>query len=239
MNDSAITSQSRVARLPEDLRRGTKTYDLLAAIPLVVWYGLSAIGQFDLLLSQMRKLTLDGPNLTLVLMILSKLAVLLFAVAMIGLLFARRPPSGAARGLFPRVMAILGTYLSFSLLMLPQHNHSPWLLALSAALILGGSAFAVYALLFLGRSISMMAEARRLVTGGPYSFVRHPLYLGEEIAFLGAALQFPSPWTPILLAGQMCCQLYRMRFEEKVLEDSFPEYAAYKTSTWRILPGVY
>jgi protein-S-isoprenylcysteine O-methyltransferase Ste14 len=239
MNDSALTSIGPATGLVGDLRRGSKAYDLMAAVPLVVWYGLSAIGQFEFLLKQVRKLALEGPDLTLVLTILSKLAVVLFAVVIIGLLFARRPPNGTARGVLPRIMAILGTYLSIALLMLPQQLHASWLLAVSAALILGGTAFAAYGLLFLGRSISMMPEARRLVTKGPYSIVRHPLYLGEEIAFFGAALQFLSVWTPFLLAGQVCCQLWRMHFEEKVLEGSFPEYAVYKTSTWRILPGVY
>lgn len=239
MDDSAVQSQSLATRLPEDLRRGTKAYDLLAAVPLLIWYGLSVVGQFGFVLGQIRKLELSGPNLTIELTILSKLAVVLFAVVMIGLLFARRPPSGRSRGAMPRVMAVLGSYLSIALLMLPQRAHSPWVLALSAVLILGGTAFAVYALLFLGPSISVMPEARRMVTSGPYSVVRHPLYLGEQLAFFGAALQFPSVWTPALYVAQLCCQLYRMRFEEQVLSESFEQYPAYKARTFRILPYIY
>jgi protein-S-isoprenylcysteine O-methyltransferase Ste14 len=238
MNDSALASPPSAARLREELRRGTKAYDLLAAIPLVVLYGLSAIAQFEFLFGQVRKLT-AGPDLTLVLTILSKSALVLFAIVVIGLLFARRPPRGTARGMLPRIIAILGTYLGSVLLMVPQREHSPWILALSAAVILGGTAFAVYALLFLGRSLSMMPEARRLVTNGPYSIVRHPLYLGEQIAFLGAALQFPSIWTPVVFTAQLCCQLYRMHFEEKVLKESFEEYRAYSARTFRILPWLY
>jgi protein-S-isoprenylcysteine O-methyltransferase Ste14 len=43
--------------------------------------------------------------------------------------------------------------------------------------------------LSLGRSISILPQARQLVTSGPYAFVRHPLYLGEMTAMLGIAMQ--------------------------------------------------
>jgi protein-S-isoprenylcysteine O-methyltransferase Ste14 len=106
-------------------------------------------------------------------------------------------------------------------------------------LIVAGTSFATYALAFLGRSISVMAEARRLVTGGPYSIIRHPLYLGEEVAAVGVAIQFFSGWALLLLAVHLGCQVYRMRREEGVLEETFPEYRSYMAETYRVIPGVY
>ena len=35
-----------------------------------------------------------------------------------------------------------------------------------------------------------MPEARKLVTGGPYAYARHPLYAVEIITIVGTALQF-------------------------------------------------
>ena len=63
----------------------------------------------------------------------------------------------------------------------------PAVLAGVSASVLG-----VLTLSFLGRSFSVMPEARRLVTTGPYSIVRHPLYLFELLGVVG-----------ILLAGSL------------------------------------
>lgn len=224
---------------PRQLRWGTKAYDLMAAIPLVVWYGLTVIGQSRILHRDILRLDFARPDVPLALAILSKLAALLFAVTVIGLLFARRPPKAASGGVAPRVAAILGTYLSVGLLMLPRPAIPESALALSTGLVFAGMVFGIYALIWLGSSISMMAEARKLVTSGPYSVIRHPLYLAEEIAGFGVLLQFLSPWAVLIAALQFCCQLYRMHCEEAVLERAFPEYGPYKARTARLIPGVY
>jgi len=76
--------------------------------------------------------------------------------------------------------------------------------------ILCGVVFALYAVLELGRSFSVMPEARRLVTNGPYSVIRHPVYLGEAVALAGVTSQYLSPWALLLLALQFIFQLERM-----------------------------
>ena len=70
-------------------------------------------------------------------------------------------------------------------------------------------------------------------------FVRHPLYLAEELAIIGIFMQFASAWTALLLAVQIAFQLRRMHNEEVVLTETFPEYAAYRRRTARLIPGVY
>ena len=109
----------------------------------------------------------------------------------------------------------------------------------STLLVLFGSAAAVYTLLRLGRSFSLMAEARGLVTSGPYRLVRHPLYLAEELAIIGISMQFFSLSTAFVLALQIAFQLRRMRNEEAVLVENFPEYAQYRARTARLIPGIY
>jgi protein-S-isoprenylcysteine O-methyltransferase Ste14 len=127
----------------------------------------------------------------------------------------------------------------YGFLLLPRHELSVTLEMISTALILIGTVGAVFALARLGRSFSVMAETRRLVTSGPYRFVRHPLYLTEEIAVIGVFIQFASAWAILLLALQIGFQLRRMHNEERVLTTNFPEYGVYRQTTARLIPRVY
>jgi protein-S-isoprenylcysteine O-methyltransferase Ste14 len=169
----------------------------------------------------------------------SRLLSLAFGVVLICLLIARRTPIRKNEGLVPRVLAFLGCYAGIGALVMPTNlPHSPWLL-LSMLLISGGTGFAFYSLFWLGRSISIMPESRKLVTEGPYSLVRHPLYFGEQTALVGIGLQAMHIWVLAVLVLQFCCQLYRMRYEEKVLTESFPEYEQYQRETARLIPWLY
>ncbi len=80
----------------------------------------------------------------------------------------------------------------------------------------------------LGKSYSIMPEARRLVTGGPYAVARHPLYAAEIITIIGSAIQFQQPWAALLAVGVVVLLVARSRFEEQVLSEAYPEYAQYR-----------
>jgi len=111
--------------------------------------------------------------------------------------------------------------------------------SLSTVLILIGTTMAILAVLELGRSMSIMPEARKLVTGGLYVRIRHPLYLAEEIAVLGFCLQFRSWQAVPILMVHLYLQIRRMDWEEGILAKAFPGYAAYKQRTRRLVPGLY
>lgn len=78
----------------------------------------------------------------------------------------------------------------------------------------------------------------RLVTAGPYAYVRHPFYTSFILMLIAAAAALPHAGTLVLLAvGAL--QLYRTaRREEKRLLDSSlaAEYAAYMGRTGRFMP---
>jgi protein-S-isoprenylcysteine O-methyltransferase Ste14 len=109
----------------------------------------------------------------------------------------------------------------------------------SIVVILVGNALSVFVLTQLGRSFSVMAEARHLITSGVYRFVRHPLYLAEEVAALGVYMQFWSAWTTLLMLAHLVFQLRRMHNEETLLSEAFPNYLEYQKSTARFIPGLY
>ncbi len=219
--------------------RGTKAYDLLAGTPLILLYAIGAIGRGQSLLSAFGHLDTAHLDYIKVVTILSDISVLAVALVFVVCVALRPPPIARALGVMPRIAAIAGTYLALGLLLFSTEQASGLLMSASLIFVLCGSAFSAYAVFFLGRSVSLVAEARRLVTGGPYRLVRHPLYLGEQIAIAGAVLQYISPFAVFLFAVQVSFQLYRMSCEEKVLSAAFPEYADYARRTRRILPGIY
>jgi protein-S-isoprenylcysteine O-methyltransferase Ste14 len=166
-------------------------------------------------------------------------ATMVFLALIGGFTLARRRPVQRAVGVWPRVAALAGLLLLNSLMLLPRAPADPRWDAAALGLLLFGQFFCIVALLQLGRSLSVMPEARKLVTEGLYGRIRHPLYLAEAIATLGVLLQFRSLEALLLVVVQFAIQLWRMREEEKVLEAAFPEYAAYRLRTARLIPGVY
>jgi protein-S-isoprenylcysteine O-methyltransferase Ste14 len=90
----------------------------------------------------------------------------------------------------------------------------------------------------LGKSFSIMPEARKLVTGGPYAWARHPLYTVEMITVTGTALQFAAPWSWVLALLVVILLWIRSHFEEQVLAGTYPEYVAYRAKTARFIPGL-
>src|SRR6266571_3018645 len=136
-----------------------------------------------------------------------------------------------------RLSALIGTFLITAVVLFPRCELPLPLGVASTFLILAGDGFAAVALIQLRRSFSIMPEARELVTSGPYRFVRHPIYLAEEIATIGTVMQFLSGWTAMLLIIQIAFQLRRIWNEEALLAEVFPQYAAYKEKTARVVPG--
>ena len=145
----------------------------------------------------------------------------------------------ATGGLYPRVVALLGSFLLLLLVpFLPRDELSSALDLLSILLMLSGSILATVVLLYLGRSFSILPEARRLVVTGPYRLVRHPLYATEMICMVGLVIQF-ALWPAVIVFLIQCMfQLERMRIEERLLSRTFPEYEIYANNTARLIPGL-
>jgi protein-S-isoprenylcysteine O-methyltransferase Ste14 len=112
-------------------------------------------------------------------------------------------------------------------------------IAASALLTGVGTLAELFILAWLGRSFSLLPEARALVMRGPYRTIRHPLYLSGLVIALGAMLQFKQPWALFLVLFTFALQIARMRYEEQVLGRAFPDYADYKARSWRLVPGLY
>ena len=141
-----------------------------------------------------------------------------FNLLLIYLVVVRTEPVRRASGLVPRLCGFAGTFLGVGILHLkPSALSLSWQM-IATALVFAGSLGSTIVLARLGKSFSIMPEARALVTGGPYAFARHPLYAMEILTLVGTAIQFAQPWAALLALGVILLQVLRTVFEERVLE---------------------
>jgi protein-S-isoprenylcysteine O-methyltransferase Ste14 len=121
-------------------------------------------------------------------------------------------------------------------------GHSVLLGATGATLVLLGLGFAVYARIYLGRNWGMpmsRKEEPELVTGGPYAFVRHPIYTGIILAMLGSAIG-ETPFWAVMLVVFAPFFVYSARRVEELMCEQFPEqYPDYMRRTKMIVPLVF
>jgi protein-S-isoprenylcysteine O-methyltransferase Ste14 len=77
-----------------------------------------------------------------------------------------------------------------------------------------------------------------LVDTGIYRHIRHPLYSGVILAAFGVALAH-GHIVPIVVAAVIAVFFtFKSRFEESLLRQAYPDYAAYMRRTGRFLPGL-
>ena len=123
-------------------------------------------------------------------------------------------------------------------------NMPLWLEALGAA----GIALGIYIFHVVMRTNSYATAVVRIqderghqvVSTGPYAFVRHPMYSGAILYFLGIALLLGS-WYAVGIAVALIA-LFGLRavWEEQTLIDELPGYAAYAQRVrYRLIPGLW
>jgi protein-S-isoprenylcysteine O-methyltransferase Ste14 len=162
------------------------------------------------------------------------------SVAFFALLIAAFVRRGRAKATHPSkvaaVAALVATWIPFAIPLGPHGTAGLALLVVADTLLLAGLAFSIWAIRFLDRSFSMVAQARAVVRTGPYAYVRHPLYTGELVALLGTALARPGWWPLAVWVLILSLQVYRARNEEAILAATLPDYADYQRTTPQLIP---
>jgi len=120
----------------------------------------------------------------------------------------------------------------------------PLLAGAGAAIMWLGLALRVWAILKLGglfRGIVTIQDDHRLVTSGPYRWLRHPSYTGALVASIGYGVGL-GHWTSLvaLFLGWFIGLAYRIHVEESGLSRAFGSaYDEYRARTRRLIPYVY
>jgi protein-S-isoprenylcysteine O-methyltransferase Ste14 len=214
----------------------TMAWDIAARIIFVVSFGWIVQSSFYGLLGAWQARTPD--EWSWVEMATRTLAILNNSIPIL-IVIVRRRPVARMHGFGAKIVALAGTFLPLGFLFLPYGQPATATTLISGAFLILGGTLMVWTWPHLGRSYSIMAEARKLKTSGPYRFVRHPLYLFEELNVIGIFLLYASPAATLLLIAQIGCQLVRIHNEERVLSGAFAEYREYQQTTSKLIPGIY
>jgi len=114
---------------------------------------------------------------------------------------------------------------------------------LSLLITCAGIAFTLWARFFLGRNWSgtvTVKENHELIRSGPYGIVRHPIYAGLSLAFLGTAIGFGELrgliGLPILVFGWK----YKALVEERFMTEQFgDQYRRYRSEVKGLVPFIW
>jgi protein-S-isoprenylcysteine O-methyltransferase Ste14 len=89
-------------------------------------------------------------------------------------------------------------------------------------------------------STIQVAEDQRVISTGPYAYVRHPMYAGALPLLVGMPLALGSWWALILVAPFISVLVWRILDEERFLFRNLPGYAEYAgTMRYRLIPYVW
>jgi protein-S-isoprenylcysteine O-methyltransferase Ste14 len=174
------------------------------------------------------------------LFVVQQVLALAYFTMLVVLYSTRLPARGTDHRLAVIFIAFTGTFSAIGASFLPGGELHESLLLPADILATAGLAYAVWGLAYLRRSFSIIPEARRLVTGGPYALSRHPVYLGEIVAAIGINLATFGLPSALAVLYFVICEVLRMRWEEDVLSRAFPsEYPDYAARVPRYAPNPF
>ncbi len=117
-----------------------------------------------------------------------------------------------------------------------------WITTVSQALVFSGVLLTLWVMAsnsFASRIVEITAD-QRVISTGPYRFVRHPMYFGAIIVLLFTPLALGSYWAVPGFVLVIPLVVLRLLSEERLLRQQLPGYSAYCLRTrFRLFPLVW
>lgn len=83
-------------------------------------------------------------------------------------------------------------------------------------------------------------RGHKVISTGPYAIVRHPMYAGAALYFLGAPLMLGSLWGLVASPAAIAILGVRAVLEERTLKQALPGYGQYMDRVrYRLMPGLW
>jgi protein-S-isoprenylcysteine O-methyltransferase Ste14 len=91
-----------------------------------------------------------------------------------------------------------------------------------------------------GSSTIEVVKDQKVISTGPYAFVRNPMYSSAVLFFTAMSLALGSYWGLIPAALMIPCFAWRLFDEEKFLAENLSGYTEYCAKVrWRLIPRIF
>lgn len=147
-------------------------------------------------------------------------------------------------GLAPRFAGYAGSFGVLAFFIFAERFHPNWIAAtaspgvrnLGLAVWFSGAILDAYVLCSLRHAMSVIPQARTLITTGPYRYARHPLYAAYVLQNFGLWLRLPTLPLAVVFMVWLVVTTIRIHFEERVLTAAFPQYQEYARRVGMLFP---
>ena len=124
----------------------------------------------------------------------------------------------------------------------PQFDLSlkiPAIFLMTSGYILGS--YALVANPYFSGVVRIQADrGHKVISQGPYKWIRHPGYAGGLLTFLATPILLDSGWAFLPVAFTTLVLVVRTSFEDRTLQDKLEEYRTYaQLVRYRLIPGIW